>query len=299
MARVKIEARMDFDRGPHPSEPTASEEGDLPYPSRETRVIPPRPGRVLPHRDPERLGALLERLEPRLRAVALRFTKDADTARDIVQSAFEKAIRHGAGFQGQSLVSTWMHRIVANEALMWLRSERRRAEVSSETGRGDEAAVADSAPGPAEDLDRRLRTARLREAIEQLCREEREVVLSCALAGLSYAEYGERTGTHPAAVKSRAFRARRRLGALLTEPRPPQPAAALTRTASGCHSPGKLRLIGGAPWGADASTTSSSRSRSASASASRATRYGSASTSSGGTRSSSRSKPPSPSARGR
>lgn len=290
---------MDFDRGQDPSEPTAAEGGDLPVPSREIRAVPPRPGRVLPYRDRERLGALLERLEPRLRAVAMRFTRDADAARDIVQSAFEKAIRHGAGFQGHSLVSTWMHRIVANEALMWLRSERRRPEVPSETDRGDHAGVADSAPGPAEDLERRLRAARLREAIEQLCREEREVVLSCALAGLSYAEYGARTGTHPAAVKSRAFRARRRLSALLTEPRPPQPAAAVTRTASGCHSPGKLRLIGGAPWGADVSTTSSSRSRSASTSTSRATHCGSTSTSSGGTPRGSRSKRFSPSARAR
>ena len=32
-----------------------------------------------------------------------------------------------------------------------------------------------------------------------------------------YAEYGGRTGVHPSAVKSRAYRARRRLGALLRE----------------------------------------------------------------------------------
>ena len=50
-----------------------------------------------------------------------------------------------------------------------------------------------------------------------MSRGERDVVLSCAVAGLSYAEYGARTGTSPSAVKSRAFRARRRLGTLLEQ----------------------------------------------------------------------------------
>ncbi len=83
--------------------------------------------RALPHCDRGRLGALFRSLEPRLTAVALRITRDESTAQDVVQNAFEKALRHGHRFRGECLVSTWMHRIVANEALMWLRSERRRA----------------------------------------------------------------------------------------------------------------------------------------------------------------------------
>ena len=39
---------------------------------------------ALPHGDPERLGALLTSLEPRLNAVALRFTRDPEVARDVV-----------------------------------------------------------------------------------------------------------------------------------------------------------------------------------------------------------------------
>jgi RNA polymerase sigma-70 factor (ECF subfamily) len=147
--------------------------------------------------------------------VALRFTKDPETASDGVQNAFEKVVRHGVHFQGQSLVSTWVHRIVANEALMWLRAQRRRPELQGQRGEIDDAYLADTAPGPGEEIDRRLRIDRLRNGIARLCREERDVVMNCAMAGLSYAEYGARTGTHPAALKSRAFRARRRLGTLL------------------------------------------------------------------------------------
>ena len=47
--------------------------------------------------------------------------------------------------------------------------------------------------------------------------DERDVVRSCALQGQSYTEYGRRRGLHPSAVKSRAFRARKRLAYLLQE----------------------------------------------------------------------------------
>jgi RNA polymerase sigma-70 factor (ECF subfamily) len=83
-------------------------------------------GDTLPTDDPERMGALLAELEPRMNAVALRYTRDPEVAGDVVQNACEKVLRHGSKFRGQSLVSTWIHRIVANEALMWLRSEGRR-----------------------------------------------------------------------------------------------------------------------------------------------------------------------------
>ncbi len=182
-------------------------------------------GHALPLRDTERMGALLARLEPRLTAVALRITKDPETARDVVQNAFEKVIRHGEQFAGNARVSTWMHRIVANEALMWLRAQRRRevlrAEVEASAGPLDAA----SAPCPVESLVRRERVAHLRDGITCLSAHERDVVIQCSLAGESYAAYGARTGHHPAAIKSRAFRARRRLRDLLRDVPAVQPGA--------------------------------------------------------------------------
>jgi RNA polymerase sigma-70 factor (ECF subfamily) len=172
---------------------------------------------ALPLHDPERMGALLSTLEPRLSAVALGFTRDPDAARDVVQNAFEKVLRHGEKFRGHSRASTWIHRIVANEALMWLRSQRRRREVRPEGGRHDFPFLVDPAPTPAEALERDQQIDRLRSRLRELPREERDVVRCCAFDGQSYAEYGDRTGLHPAAVKSRAFRARRRLATLLQE----------------------------------------------------------------------------------
>ena len=187
-----------------------------------TAPVPPE--NQLPLNDPERLGALLAGLEPRLRAVALRITRNPEAARDAVQDAFEKVLRHGHRFAGRSRVSTWLHRIVANEALMWLRRQRRRAEIRADVDLDALDQQPDPGPCPAERASRRQTAAQLERGISALQREDRDIVLHCALAGESYADYGARIGVHPAAVKSRAFRARRRLAAFLDEAAEANPA---------------------------------------------------------------------------
>jgi len=172
------------------------------------------PQRVLP-RDPEVLGAMLKELEPRLTAVALRMTRDPAIAEDVVQNAFEKALRHGRRFRGDARVSTWMHRIVANEALMWLRGQRRRQSRLQPLADAEGEELADPRPGIHETVAGHQSLRRVWEGLGRLPAEEREVLLRCAVGGRSYGELGAECGVHPAALKSRAFRARRRLHAAL------------------------------------------------------------------------------------
>lgn len=167
--------------------------------------------------DEAELGALLETLRPRLWSVALRFTRDSEVAEDVVQGAFEKALRHRWQFRGQARVSTWLHRIVANEALMWLRSERRRAKRTARLADATPEALIDPAPDASTGLASRQAARRLHHEIARLGPEERDVIERCVLPGRSYADYGAERGVHPAAAKSRAFRARRRLQSLLQE----------------------------------------------------------------------------------
>jgi len=148
-----------------------------------------------------------------MNAVALRLTRNAAAAEDVVQNAFEKAFRAQDQFRGEARLSTWMHRIVVNEALMWLRAERRRAP--AEPLIAAEELARD--PGPSA-LDQVLASelrGSVRRGLECLQPEERHVLLHCTLADRSYADYGQEAGLHPAAAKSRAFRARRRLSRLL------------------------------------------------------------------------------------
>ncbi len=166
--------------------------------------------------DKETLGRLLFALEPRLVAVALRMTRNLDAARDVVQSAFEKALRKGRDqFRGDALLSTWMHRIVVNESLMWLRSERRRNDRIQSSPDLDEVPALTREPAPDARLGHEQEADRLRDALGELRAEQRELLVHCAMGDESYLDFGRRHGLHPNAVKSRAFRARKGLRAIL------------------------------------------------------------------------------------
>src|SRR3982751_6638754 len=55
--------------------------------------------------------------------------RDDAEAEDALQEAYLQAYRSLAGFRGEARLSTWLARIVANEALMRLRKQARRAEI--------------------------------------------------------------------------------------------------------------------------------------------------------------------------
>ena len=65
-------------------------------------------------------------------SVARRFLHDEELARDAVQDAFLSAFRAIHAFDGDAQLSTWLHRIVVNAALMKLRTRRRKPEQSIE-----------------------------------------------------------------------------------------------------------------------------------------------------------------------
>ena len=58
----------------------------------------------------------------RAMAVARRLLRNEDDARDAVQDAFLQVFRSIESFRGDANISTWLHRVVVNAALMKLRS---------------------------------------------------------------------------------------------------------------------------------------------------------------------------------
>ncbi len=169
------------------------------------------PPHALLETDREAFGRAFERHAPRLRAVALRVTKDVAAAEDVVQAGLEKALRTRAAFRGEALLSTWLHRIVVNEALMWLRTEKRR---SARFSPGQGAALAEEPDTLADVLTQlvaREEQQRVRQRFRELAPREREVLTACVIEEESYAHYGARIGLRATAAKSRAFRAREAL----------------------------------------------------------------------------------------
>jgi len=158
----------------------------------------------------------------RMLAVARRILRSEEDARDALQEAYLQAFRALPRFAGQARVSTWLHRIVVNAALMKIRSRKARPEESIEpllpTFRDDgHSTVAFGAWD--ETADRRLEQRQTRElvraAIDRLPESYRTVLLLRDLEELDTQEVAEMLGVTANAVKIRLHRARQALRELL------------------------------------------------------------------------------------
>ena len=158
----------------------------------------------------------------RLLAVARRFVHNEEDAQDIVQTAYLSAFRGLEQFQGNCQLSTWLHRIVVNTALMRIRSRLRKPEESidvllpafQEDGHHVQQFSEWSAPAD-QLLERKETRATVRACIEQLPENYRTVLLLRDIEELSTQEAAETLTMTPTAVKVRLHRARQALSTLL------------------------------------------------------------------------------------
>jgi len=152
---------------------------------------------------------------------ARRLLSNEDDARDAVQDAFLSAFRSIEGFQGASRLSTWLHRIVVNAALMKLRSKRRKPEQSIDEllpeflEDGHQTPRSAKWNEPYADLERRETHALVRHCIDQLPDAYRTVLMLRDIEELDTGETAELLGVSPNAVKIRLHRARQALRTLL------------------------------------------------------------------------------------
>jgi RNA polymerase sigma-70 factor (ECF subfamily) len=165
---------------------------------------------------------LVRTYTPRLLAVARRMLPSDEDARDVVQDAFFNAFRSIDKFEGHAKLSTWLHRIVVNAALMKLRTRRRKPEESLEPllpsfkdngGHVDKFTQWDEA---ADELAEREETRQVvRDAILSLPDTYREVLVLRDIEEMSTEETARALGITPNAVKIRLHRARLALRTLL------------------------------------------------------------------------------------
>jgi RNA polymerase sigma-70 factor, ECF subfamily len=171
--------------------------------------------------------ALVREHGGRLLAVARRYVRGDEDARDAVQEAFIAAFRSIDRFEGGSSISTWLHRILINCCLMKLRSRRRRPETSIEEllptfdETGHRVLHEESWPESLEaTLDRRQTRERVREAIGRLPEKYRTVILLRDIEELSTEETARSLRTTPTAIKVRLHRARQALRELMARTMP-------------------------------------------------------------------------------
>jgi RNA polymerase sigma-70 factor (ECF subfamily) len=154
----------------------------------------------------------------RMFAVARRIVATDEDARDVVQDAFLSAFRSLHRFEGGSRLSTWLHRITVNAALMKLRTRRRKPEESIEPllpAFSDEGHFVERFASWDTPVDQALEKAETRRVVRGLIDElpdaYRTVLLLRDIEGLSTEETATALSVTPAAVKVRLHRARQAL----------------------------------------------------------------------------------------
>lgn len=163
--------------------------------------------------------ALVKEYEKNVYNLALRMTGNSEDAADMAQEAFIKAYNSLTAFRGDSKFSVWLYRIVSNVCLDFLRSRSRKQTVSLSTENDDgeevELDIADETHSPEQLLDRSLTRDAVRRGLAALPPDHREILLLREIQGLSYEEIADVLGLEAGTVKSRIFRARKKLCSFL------------------------------------------------------------------------------------
>lgn len=196
------------------------------------RIADGEVARLCAARDPDAVRHVITANNQRLFRTAWSILRDRGEAEEALQAAYLSAFASIGGFEARSSLSTWLTRIVVNEALGRRRAaERRRRQLQQEgvavldsyrenLMRGSEAEAPDVA------LAREQIRKLLEQAVADLPDTFRTVFVLREIEGLSSEETGAILDVPVQTVKTRLFRARRRLKQALA----PEVATALSGT---------------------------------------------------------------------
>ena len=164
---------------------------------------------------------LVTEYEKAVYAIAQRMTGNSEDAADMTQETFIKAYNSLSSFRGDSKFSVWLYRIANNVCLDFLRSKNRRPTVSlsAEDDDGEETQldIADESQSPELLLESSLTRDAVRRGLDSLPPDYKQILLLREIQGLSYEEIAAALGIESGTVKSRIFRARKRLCTFLIE----------------------------------------------------------------------------------
>ncbi len=151
---------------------------------------------------PDAIAGLYDLYGATVYGVALRLSNSATDAEDVVQDVFIGLGRSLASFEGRGSLEGWIKRVTSRTALMRLRRQRARNEISIDAGIPAWSESAGSSPTDRLTLER---------ALAGLPDELRTVFVLKEIEGYSHREIGEMLGIQTGTSKTRLHRARREL----------------------------------------------------------------------------------------
>jgi len=164
---------------------------------------------------PERADLDLDRTRAYVRSIAMKYVHNEHDAEDVTQDAMLLAFRYRDAFRGDSRYTTWLYRVTATAALMFLRKQRRLAREipASGTGALDEEGTPwlERVAAPSDlraEVIARTELGAVADAVAQLGAKYPAVFWKRYGEGRTETEIAKELGVSVAAVKTRAFRAR-------------------------------------------------------------------------------------------
>ena len=177
------------------------------------RTLPDEPlsqDHVIELRDRRIFGDLFDLYVDRVHGFCLRRCGDWEVAQDLTSSTFLEAWRHRDRIVlTEATALPWLLGVAFNLSRNASRSQRRFQAAVARLPRDDVSA--DHADAVAERLDDQRRVREALEAVGRLSEDERAVIALVALGDLTYEEAALALRVPVGTVRSRLFRARRRL----------------------------------------------------------------------------------------
>lgn len=145
---------------------------------------------------------LLEPLHPKAESFCRRLAANLEDGNDLYQEAVLLALRKFSSLRDTAAFRPWLYRIIINTFKSWRRKNRKQSPIS------DQLAESYAGPDPSNDYNAKIL---LGFAMAVLSPEDKALVTLYELEGWSVGEIAEMENKPEGTIKSRLFRARRRM----------------------------------------------------------------------------------------
>lgn len=156
--------------------------------------------------DLDALSPLFEKYHVNLYNFFLRLTRERESSRDLTQNVFSRILKYRSSYDENQAFKTWMYKLARNVHIDYYNKNRYLSSdyLHLENIAGDDRNAVDEM----EDSERK---EILKEALEQLPVEQKEVLELSKFQGLKYEEISKITGSSIPAVKVKVHRAIKKL----------------------------------------------------------------------------------------
>ncbi len=162
----------------------------------------------------QRFESLIRQYQGLVFAVAYSILLDSQESLDTVQNTFLKAFQEPRFLQEDFDRKNWLVRVVRNDALNLKKSWWRKLKLMADFHEDDQSSFS---PELAELFAREQSIARLKEAVQELTDDEREIVALRFAAGFSYEQISEQLCIKIGTVMSRLSRVKEKISGIMGE----------------------------------------------------------------------------------